>query len=100
MHLPVEFDINPQTMQATQLWQYGADLGDDRLFTPYLGDADKLPVTGNILINFSSISDTGTSSYFTEIVEVTHDDQKDVVFKVVLDANNVYRTARLSSLYH
>jgi len=94
----VEFDINTQTMQVTQLWQYGADLGDDTLYADFLGDVDQLPTTGNILINFGGLREND-SQYATQVIEVTHDELKEVVFKLVLNDYYSYRAARISSLY-
>ncbi len=94
----VEFEINSQTMEVTQLWEYGTNLGADKLYSDFVGDADEMPITGNILITFGGmeINDPG---YATQIIEVTHDDEKEVVFKLVVDNTNTYRAARIGSLY-
>ncbi len=45
----VEYDIDAESMEVEQLWSYGGP-GDDQFFSAFLGDADWLPETSNILI--------------------------------------------------
>jgi arylsulfate sulfotransferase len=45
----VEYDIDAESMEVEQVWSYGGP-GDEQFFSAFLGDADWLPETGNILI--------------------------------------------------
>jgi len=45
----VEYAIDADSMEVEQLWSYGGP-GDEQFFSAFLGDADWLPETSNILI--------------------------------------------------
>jgi arylsulfate sulfotransferase len=112
----VEYAINEETMEITQVWDYGKTNGD-RLYTDRVSNADWLPKTGNVLINFgyvifengSSPNPLATSATMVRIKEVTHVANPEVVFDLCFfDASRtnsnyagyyVYRSHRIPDLY-
>ena len=51
----VEYDIDETAMTVTQVWEFGpAELGET-LYSPFLGDADWLPETSNVLITYGGM---------------------------------------------
>ncbi len=83
----VEYAIDTDTMQVTQVWQYDAGKS---LYAAFLGDADRLPQTGNILATFGGSA--------RRIVEVTRSEPAEVVFEVS-STGTIDRAERLPSLY-
>jgi arylsulfate sulfotransferase len=83
----VEYRINEKTMKVSQVWDYGRT-DAERLFTPVVGSAFELPRTGNILINYGSVSyvdgvppsPVAPNATMLRIKEVTHDQNPQVVF--------------------
>jgi hypothetical protein len=112
----VEYDINEKRMEITQVWDYGRT-NDDRLYTDRVGNADWLPKSGNILINFGYViytngfrpSPFSSVAVMCRIKEVTHDADPQVVFDLAFfdfaDTNSsyrgyfVYRSHRVPDLY-
>jgi hypothetical protein len=112
----VEYDINEQTMEVSQVWEYGTNIAEP-LFTPTVGNADWMPNTGNVLITFGNTtfvnharpSSHSTNAAMVRIKEVTHEQPAEVVFDLALfDYNNVttnylgciaYRSHRMPDLY-
>jgi hypothetical protein len=112
----VEYDINEQTMEVTQVWEYGGSISP-RLFTPTVGNAEWLDQTGNILIMFGNTtyvngappSPYSTTAAMVRVQEVTHAQPAEVVFDLALwDYNNTssgyqgcfaYRAHRVPDLY-
>jgi len=112
----VEYDINEQTMEITQVWEYGKT-NDDRLYTDRVGNVDLLPRTGNVLINFGYViyanglrpSPTAPAAVMCRIKEVTHEPNPEVVFDLAFfDSANTnsnyrgyfaYRCHRIPDLY-
>jgi hypothetical protein len=112
----VEYAINEDTMEVSQVWEYGSN-AVDRIFTPSVGDVDWLPKTGNVLISFANItylngarpSPYSVVATMVRYKEVTHDDPADVVFDLELfDRTNTspsysgcfgYRSDRIPDLY-
>lgn len=45
----VEYMIDAQAKTVAQIWSYGGP-GEDAFFSPFISEADRLPVTGNVLI--------------------------------------------------
>jgi hypothetical protein len=45
----VEYAIDAENLEVEELWTYGGP-GDDQFFSAFLGDADWLPETSNLLI--------------------------------------------------
>ena len=112
----VEYAINEQTMEVTQVWQYGQNV-PEVLFTPYLGSAAWQTNTGNVLVDFGAVTylnylppDTNApGALMARIQEVTHDANPQVVFDLsIFDYHNldpdyqgywVYRCHRVPDLY-
>jgi arylsulfate sulfotransferase len=98
-----EYRLDEGAMTVEQVWQYRPQ---PDIFTGFIGDADMLPITDNVLVTFGGIRPADGEP--TAILrEVTHADAPEVVFEVqVLDDNpmgpgtrNVYRAERLPDLY-
>lgn len=112
----VEYRINEQTMEVSQVWDYGRTNVAERLYTGYEGSADPLP-NGNVLIGFSAVSyvnglppsSNGPSAVMARIQEVTHEVVPQIVFDVAItlyDKVNadyldctIYRCHRIPDLY-
>ncbi|HEY5911011.1 MAG TPA: aryl-sulfate sulfotransferase [Verrucomicrobiae bacterium] len=112
----VEYDINEQRMEVTQMWEYGGNIAEP-LYADRVGNADWLPNTGNVLVTFGSVgyincvspSAASPAARMVRIKEVTHDAPADVVFDLsIFDYNNnspgylgywVYRSRRVPDLY-
>jgi arylsulfate sulfotransferase len=112
----VEYHINEETMEVTQVWEYGGNL-PERLYSGSRGDADWLSVRGNVLITFADISFINgvrpgrfsERASMTRIIEVTRDEIPEVVFDIALfdDENRSsdyrgvtsYRARRIPDLY-
>ena len=107
----VEYLIDEDTMEVSEVWSYGGP-GDESFFARFLGDADWMPQTGNVLINYgglvsdeagSPIAD-GPGHNWVRIVEVTKETPAEKVFELFIDDEppagwSVYRAERLPSLY-
>jgi arylsulfate sulfotransferase len=102
----VEFAIDEQTMQVSQVWEYQNT--PERLFAHFIGDADSLPTTGNVLIDFGGISyvdGVAANGNAVRIVEVTHTTPADKVFDLSISTPlgdpswRVYRAERIPDLY-
>ena len=50
----VEYSIDEDNMEVTQVWSFGGP-GDEPFFARFLGDADWMPRTGNVLISVSAV---------------------------------------------
>jgi hypothetical protein len=112
----VEYSIDEDQMEVTQVWDYGRT-NADRLYTDRLGCADWLPQRQNVLITFgwvlyengSPSSPYSSGASMVRIKEVTHDPNPKVVFDLQLfDPGNtnstyqgcsVYRSHRIPDLY-
>lgn len=111
----VEFSVDEATMEVSEVWEYGESV-DETLYAPFLGDADYLSETGNVLITFGGITldaegvpsdSVGTSKRSARIIEVTHTTPAEKVFDLsivdgtaeVLNGWSIYRSERLKSLY-
>ncbi|RYG71932.1 aryl-sulfate sulfotransferase [Lentibacillus lipolyticus] len=70
------YRINEKTKEAEVIWTYGEERGAD-YFTNIIGSARYLADKENILIDFGHVNDGEQSN----IVEVTHDGDKEVVFE-------------------
>jgi arylsulfate sulfotransferase len=113
----VEYKINEQTMEVSQVWDYGRTNVAQRLYTGFEGNADPLPKTGNVLIGFPAVSyvngvppsSYGASAVMARITEVTHDAVPQIVFDLAItmyDKTNlpyldctIYRCHRIPDLY-
>ena len=112
----VEYAINEQTMEITQVWDYGKT-NADRLYTDRVGNADWLPQRGNVLINFGYViyvdgarpSPFAPAATMVRIKEVSHDPDPEVVFDLAFfdyaNTNSTYRgylayrSHRIADLY-
>ena len=113
----VEYSINEQTMQVSQVWDYGRTNMAQRLFSDHEGNAEPQPQTGNVLIGFANVeyvngvapSIYGSSATMTRITEVTHTATPQIVFDLAISMFNVtnavykdcsiYRCHRIPDLY-
>jgi hypothetical protein len=111
----VEYDINEDTMEVSQVWDYAST--NQTLFTDSVGDADFLKARGNVLVTFGNISYVdgvhpspyASRASMVRIKEVTHDPVPEVVFDLALfDYANTYpnytgcftyRSDRIPDLY-
>lgn len=111
----VEYMIDEETMEVMQVWEYG-QFAEEILYTPFIGDADYLPNTGNILITFGGVSldeegmatdNIGTSDLSARIIEVTHDSPAEKVLDILISDKQpatgkgwiTYRSQKLTELY-
>ena len=113
----VEYQINEQAMEVSQVWDYGRTNVAERLYTPHRGSAYPLPKTENVLIAFPAVSYVngvppspyGPDATMARIQEVTHDPVPQIVFDLaisVFDKTNspykecsIYRCLRIPDLY-
>jgi arylsulfate sulfotransferase len=112
----VEYKIDEDAMRVTQVWSYGGPEDDERFYSPFLCDADWLPQTGNILVTDGAhttddagqpVNDPPGSQQWARLVEVTHDDDPQIVWELLIDDRqtrpqigwSVYRAERVRSLY-
>jgi hypothetical protein len=113
----VEYSINEQTMEVSQVWDYGRTNMAQRLYSDHEGNAEPMPFTGNVLNDFAAISyvngvapsSYGVSATMARITEVTHDTVPQIVFDLGISmyANtstsykdcSVYRCHQISDLY-
>jgi len=110
-----EFSINEETKEVAQVWEYGQFI-EPAIYAPFVGDANALPLTGNVLIAFMGIikDENGLPSDFVgggkgsiRILEVTHTTPAEKVFDLsiedtspnVSDGWQGYRAVKLPSLY-
>ena len=111
----VQYRVDEANMEITQVWEYG-EFAQEILYTPFIGDADYMTETGNVLITFGGItqdaqgfpSETiGDSKVSAKVVEVTHEIPAEVVFEMsitdtspdIANGWTVYRAERLPGLY-
>jgi len=113
----VEYSINEQTMEVSQVWDYGRTNVAERLFTDHEGYAEPEPITGNVLINFANVeydngvppSPYGSSASMVRLTEVTHEPVPQIVFDLAISMFevpgaiardcSVYRCHRIPDLY-
>lgn len=113
----VEYSINEQTMEVSQVWDYGRTNVAERLYVGYEGNADPLPKTGNVLVDFPAVqyvngvppSSYGPTATMVRLTEVTHDAVPQIVFdlQISMYANtnaayedcSAYRGHRIPDLY-
>lgn len=113
----VEYKIDEDKMQISQVWDYGRDNPADRIYVGFKGNADPLPKTGNVLIGFAAVSyvngvppsSYGSTATMARIQEVTHEDAPEVVFDLSLTIYDspkspyknctIYRCHRVPDLY-
>ncbi|MFO1499895.1 MAG: aryl-sulfate sulfotransferase [Verrucomicrobiota bacterium] len=112
----VEYQIDEQSMEVSQVWEYGGTNVSERLFTPYEGSARPL-ANGNVLIGFPAVryvngapaSPAYPTATFARIKEVTHESTPEVVFDLTISMADkpeatyhdctIYRCVRIADLY-
>ena len=107
----VEYAIDEAAMTVRQVWAYGGP--DDRFFATFLGDADWMHDTGNVLVTDGGrvVDEDGVPTQavpigrkFGRIVEVTHTDPAETVFELFVDTGefpgwSIYRAQRVAPLH-
>jgi len=110
----VEYRVHEDTMTVEQTWEWYPDSAN-RIYAPFLGDVEELPVTGNILVTFGGISLDSEGKPTDEqqgvinhahLFEVTHTEPSVVVREILIDDTStsengwlVHRATFRSSLY-
>jgi arylsulfate sulfotransferase len=112
----VEYQIDEDRMEVSQVWQYGASPAP-ATYSVSRGDAEWMNSTSNILITYAdtsfvnglSPSSAATNAHLVRIQEVTHDANPEIVFDFELfDFGNTsptykgyaaYRSYRIRDLY-
>jgi arylsulfate sulfotransferase len=112
----VEYSINETNMEVSQVWDTSL-AGQDRLFTPVVGNAEWLPQRGNVLVTYGNITYVNgvppslwsPGATMVRLIEYTHDPVPEVVFDLsFFDPGNTsanyggyfcYRSHRISDLY-
>lgn len=108
----VEYAIDEQKMEVRQVWEYGKNIANP-LYARFVGDANLLEKTGNVLITFGgtkfiggvSIPELGLGEVLTRIIEVTHETPAAEVFDMLVydpaphARLSVYRSERIPDLY-
>jgi hypothetical protein len=92
----VEYRIDESAKTIEKVWEYGQEEG---LYADFVGDADYLPKTGNVLITFGGIKTP--EGYRAKLIEVSKESPAEKVFELSVDEPNffVYRALRYPSLY-
>lgn len=104
----VEYRVDEESRTVEQVWEYR---GEREFYSPFYGEADRLPKTGNVLITDGGRVELedGTPSdripsdhQWARIFEITRTQPEETVFEVVLDSGkesnlgwSVYRSERL-----
>ena len=112
VRLALEYEIGEAAMEVRQVWQYPGDTGEP-FYSSFISDADRLPVTGNVLITSGGLiadsagvtteAESGRRS--ARIIEVTRESPAVSVFDLTVEADwavggwDVYRAQRIPSLY-
>jgi hypothetical protein len=106
----VEYVVDDEHMLVRQIWEYEHDV---RLFAYAVGDADLQPDSNTVLITYGALTAVGDESskkmkrgeFQSRLVEVTHDDDKDVVFELDVHSKDVdspgwivYRAERIDPI--
>ncbi|MFV0441410.1 MAG: aryl-sulfate sulfotransferase [Lachnospirales bacterium] len=94
----MHYRVNEKDMTVELVWEFGEELGAD-YHSEWHGDADYLENANTSLITFSGGA-TNQPRNHTSIIEVTKDDDKEVVFDLDVKDDNrniyTYRSERLS----
>ncbi|HML94792.1 MAG TPA: aryl-sulfate sulfotransferase [Thermodesulfobacteriota bacterium] len=87
----IEYSIDESSMDVSIAWE-STGFSPEPIFAGFLGDADKLPHTGNVLITFGGRTPA-------VIAEVTHTTPPVKVFEISDPNNFIYRAERLPGVY-
>ena len=111
----VEYAIDEASMTVRQIWSYGG-LETDLFYSAFVGEADRLPETGNILLtNGGQEVDDASRPFYAgyeadvyprvklSIMEVTHSTPAEKLWEISIDTLDggwgAYRVERVPSLY-
>lgn len=113
----VQYDIDETAMTVTQVWEYR---GESAYFSPFVGDADRLPngnvliADGGLIVGCPDATDDAacavgapTTQKWARIVQITGTDTPEAVMRIEVrdDATTdptgytIYRAEHLESLY-
>jgi len=108
----VEYRVDEDAMTIEQVWEWGLSQSGEQLYAPFVGDADELPVTGNVLIDFAGLctidgvpSDSIPLCHKSmRIIEIERGSTDRVVFDLLIDDPETagwigYRADRIAALY-
>ena len=96
----VIFQIHERDRRVTHEWSYGVPSGPDRFFSAYMGNANLLPATGNVLFVNATVKEGSTT--YAQIIEVTSDGTR--VFEMSLKGSSsgsvyiIYRAERIADI--
>ncbi len=111
----VEYAIDEEAMTVSQAWSYGGP-GSDMFYSPFLGDADRLSITGNVLIADGGrlVDEDGVPTNnviagrkWARLLEVTGDASPVTVFELIINHGEdvsqisgwtIYQADRIPSL--
>jgi arylsulfate sulfotransferase len=110
----VEFAIDEEAMTVSQVWEWGLPQSGEQLYAPFLGDANQLPETDNVLITFAGLCKV--DGLFSDAIracatsirvnEIARGDNERIVFDILIEEPDPdhlgwrsYRSERLPSLY-
>lgn len=110
----VEFEVDEAAHTVRQVWEYDGGPGG-RFYSPFLGDADWLPQTGNILITDGGhledergrpVNAPPGAAQWARVLEVTRGQPAEVVFELLVDDRrhrpefgwSIYRAERANDL--
>lgn len=111
----VEFEIDEQAGTVREVWSYGGRTGP-RFFSAFVGDADWLPETNNVLVTDGGrledsrgrpVGEPPGATQWGRVLEVTRAEPAQVVFELHLSergrsnryGSSIYRAERIPSLY-
>ncbi len=95
----IQYRINPEKMTIEEVWAYGEERGKD-LYSNIVGDANYHENTGNRMLT-SGYIDVGGDERISKIVEVTGEQDADVVYELKVSGfeqgshRQAYRALRL-----
>jgi len=69
----VIYQVDEAAKTVSQVWSYGPPSGTDSSFWSGMGDADRQPVTGNVLLTNSQLTLDTSDTTYAQIPEVTPD---------------------------
>jgi hypothetical protein len=98
----VEYVIDETAMTVRQVWEYAPN----DLYTSFIGDADEMSGTGNVLITFGGLREELDGQPSARIVEVTHDAAPTIAWELRVEDTNpsgpgnyfIYRAERIAGL--
>jgi arylsulfate sulfotransferase len=102
----VEYAIDEEANTVREVWTYGQERGV-ALYASIVGNAEILPTTGNVLIDFGGLLPTTDGVPSSHLIEVTHTMPAEVIFEATLDDDNpsgpgtrfIYRAHHVPDLY-